>query len=195
VGIETIEGALATLKRVPLSKQLHEKFSEPALFRHIGLRKAPEFDVFKGFLEDHELIVWNVIPEGKQQPWGYALYVTFNGPPFVALHPFNLANVDLELARDVLLQLVHYFFQNTDEEALFYYEPKPVKTEVNDLLVEGGFDLFDDNPTVDPDEVCYVLERYTYDAYYGEEKGGREGEFDNYEDGDEEEEALVGDDE
>ncbi len=110
---------------------------------------------------------------------GYALYVAFNGPPFVNVYRFD-EKIDIELSRDCVLQMVHYFFRKTQEEGLYFYQPKPVNEEIHELLVEGGFDPFEDNPTLDPDETCYVLWRHTYVAYYGEEAGGREGEFDTY---------------
>src|SRR5688572_14201526 len=155
------------------------------------MRKPPEYEQFEKYMRQQELIVWNIHTTGKTAAVGLAMFVTFNGPPFVCLH-LDSGKPELELAQDVVLQLLHYYFKNTQEEALFFYHGKPVPQDVHDLLVEGGFDVFDDNPTLDPDEACYVLERYTYVAYYGEgEGGGREGEFDTYaedgEDGEDEE--------
>jgi hypothetical protein len=179
VSYEVLEGALATMKRLPLSKALVESFQKPELFKVCGLRKPPDQEYLKQLIDDKELVVWDIVPDGKTKGAGHALFVRFNGPPFIAIYTHD-QKPDLELSRDCVLQLIHYFFQKTPEEGLYFYQQKPVPSEIHDLLVEGGFDPFEDNPTLDADEACYVLWRHTYVAYYGEESGGREGEFDSY---------------
>jgi hypothetical protein len=193
VSYDLLEGALGTLKRAPLTKTLVEHFQKAVLFKMCGMRKPPDQASLKKLTDAQDLIVWSVHPDGKPASVGYALFVAFNGPPFVSIYRFD-EKLDIELARDCVMQLIHYFFQHTNEESLFLYQAKPVPADVHEALVEGGFDLFEDNPTLDPDEVCYVLERYTYVAYYGEGKGGRDGEFDNYADAAEsdEDDAIPG---
>ena len=55
--------------------------------------------------------------------------------------------------------------------ALSPFVPQPVPDDVNDKLLESGFDFIEDYPVINNDEeACYCLERYTYEAYYQDEE-------------------------
>ena len=166
--IETIEGALTTLHRVTPSDELLRIFQRPRLCSMMGFEKKPDLEFLDMLIDEDLLEIWEVIPQGSSKAIAYACYVANEGPPFVCMYTLS-EQEEIEIAADVLLQLTHTFFRVTEEEALYFYRDKPVEETIHNLLTEGGFDLFEDCPTVDNEkEACYVLWRYTYDAYYGE---------------------------
>lgn len=172
---EIVEGALATLRRVDEKRinDIHKLFQEPRLYYTAGLRKPPPLAELRSDLIDEELWLWEIFPEGQERPTGLAGFVTYSGPPFIFVYFFD-GKDHLELAREMVVQLAQGFFKETEEEALWFYLPRPVKPEIHDMLVEGGFDPYDDDvlPGVDlTKEAAYRMERHTYVAYYGEESG------------------------
>ncbi|MEZ4270289.1 MAG: hypothetical protein R3C68_02265 [Myxococcota bacterium] len=172
--IDVIEGSLASLRRVDVSSELVRRFADPELQSVCGIYQVPGLAALQELMdEDESLWIWEIFPEGHPTPVGYALYVTYDGPPYVAIYFFpKPPNFDpsFDLASDCVLHLCHAFFAHTEEDALFFYVDKPVDDTVHDALTEGGFDLFEQCPTIDADvESCYVLERYTYEAYYKDE--------------------------
>jgi hypothetical protein len=180
---EIVEGALATLKRLDEKRinDIHKSFQEPRLYYTVGLRKAPQLKDVRSDLIDEMLWIWEIFPEGKEKAVGYAGIVTYSGPPFVFIYFFD-GKDDLELARDVLVQLAQGFFKESEEEQLWFYLMRPVKPEIQEMLVEGGFDPYEDEtlPGVDlKKEAAFRMERHTWAAYYNEASGG------NYEAGEE----------
>jgi hypothetical protein len=168
---ERLEGAYATLERLHAhnAKELHSPLQEDPFFRVAGFHKPPTVESIKELFEDDDLFVWRVIPDGSDDPIGFAGIVTFSGPPFVFVHLFP-GHEDIETGHEAVLQLVHAFFRNSDEPELWTYVAKPVDDEIHDLLIEGGFDPWlDALPGIDPDvDAAYIMERHTYDAYWGE---------------------------
>lgn len=172
---ETLEGALATLKRLDEKRinELHQRFQEPRLYMMAGLRNPPQLKDLRSDLIEEDLWVWDVFPEGKDKPIGYAGIVGYSGPPYVFVFFFD-GKVDREMARDVVIQLAHGFFRETEEDALWFYHARPVDPQVQEMLIEGGFDPYEDEvlPGVDlTKEAAFRMERHTYVAYYGEESG------------------------
>lgn len=164
---EVIEGALATLKRAKPTPEMLEglKSRLPALTSPLDLEFLNHLCA-RGALE-----VWEIYPQGSPDVVGYGVFVGYDGPPYMNIFFFCevVGEVpDKALCLDCFMQLMHVFFRSTEESALFLYDEKPVDEDYHNFFLESGFDIFDDNPTIDNDlEACYVLERYTYDAYYG----------------------------
>ena len=188
VPFEELEGAFVTLKRAGPTQKLADHFAKNGDMRDIigHVESVPDLERLAMLMEDDEsLWAWEIERNGRQL--GYCFFVTYDGPPFVAIYTFQ--PVDVEIGKDCLEQLVPIFFANTDEEALYYYLPRPVDDGVHEALIDGGFDPWDDNPTIDNDAVaCYMLERHTFDAYYGDgtdEEFEESGEMDPYDSEDE----------
>jgi hypothetical protein len=171
---ETVEGALATLKRLDDKRlnDLHKRFQEPRLYFMAGLRKPPQLADLRSDLIDETLWLWEIFPEGKEKPVGFAGIVIYSGPPYVFVY-FDDNKIDLEVARDAIVQLAQGFFKETEEDSLWFYQSRPVDPKVNDMLVEGGFDPYEDElPGTDhTKEAAFRMERHTWTAYYGEESG------------------------
>lgn len=156
--------------------ELQQAFTNVDLLGAAGFRKPPADKSLRSDLFDDEtIVVWEMVDE-HEKAVGYAVYIACNGPPFVFLH-FASGKVDLDVAQDAMLSLVHAFFAYTKEQALYTFLPKPIDEEANRLLIEGGFDLVEDYP-VDPEhEAAYVIERHTYKAYYAEDDEDAEEEL------------------
>jgi hypothetical protein len=169
---QELEGAYVTLINVGPTEKLASHFAEYAkmceLVGHV--ESAPDTERLAVLMEDDEtLFVWEI--RTAEDHIGYAFFVSYDGPPFIALFPFG--DLSHEAGHDCLMQLAPVFFANTDGDGLFFYLQHPVDPEAHELLIDGGFDVWEENPTLDNDAIaCYVLERYTYDAYYGEEADG-----------------------
>jgi hypothetical protein len=182
VSRELIEGALATLKRVELSEidTLHQQFQDSGLYLDAGFYDPPGQETLENFLEGDELQLWHLTSEEGAESVGYMGIVTFSGPTYVFVHFFDVKRVDLDLAQDAMLLIVKDFFKTTDEQELWTYVDKPISDEIHDRLIEGGFDFLDcDIPGIDRAKVgSYIMERHTFDAYYGEE--AEDEELDDY---------------
>jgi hypothetical protein len=173
---DELEGAFVTLKLLEPSAELAADFAKwPGMALAIGItERKPTFEYLTVLIEDQTLFVWSIERHGKQV--GYWFLVLYDGPPYASFWSTRDRALPDELVKDCFEVLVPVYFQNLDEEALFFYLPQPVKHEVHEQLTESGFDLFEDNPTIDNSKVaCYVLERHTFEAYYGE--GGDDEEF------------------
>ncbi len=183
MSLDEIEGGQATLTRVRASPKLVEEFKKrPNLRKVCGIQKDQDLAFFKYLMADDELLllIWDITPSSVGKSIGYACFVGYDGPPFITFYYFD-EEPHLDVSRELLEAMIQVFFNEApDEPSLYFYLPRPVDDDIHAHLIEGGFDVFDDNPTLDNDEVaCYVLERYTYDAYYGE--GGKaQGEFEDY---------------
>jgi hypothetical protein len=177
---DRMEGDLITLERVGEADidTLFQRFQEPNIYMLTGLKKPPTRANFEeDVITDQTLIVWEMIPEGTRKSVGYSMFVTYDGPPYVAFF-FEDGKLDIEIAGDAMQLLVHAFFKYQEEPQLFTFVLQPVPEEVHARLTEAGFDLMEDHPTVDPKkEATYVIERHTYNAYYGEEEDEEEEEL------------------
>jgi hypothetical protein len=174
---EQLEGAYATLERLHAqdAKELHARLQEEPFFITAGFRKPPELEWVRELLDEDDLFVWRMIPEGGDDPIGFAGIVAFSGPPYVFVYFFP-GHEDTETAHEAMLNLVHAFFRHSDEMELWTYVTKPVDDEIHDLLIEGGFDPWTETlPGIDTNvDAAYVMERHTYDAYWGEGSDDRE---------------------
>lgn len=164
------------LRLVEPSERLVQQFRDSRdLVAMAGMLTPPDLKKLRTLMDDRALVIWDILRQGDTRPLGYMLFVSYDGPPYPALHFFS-GQLDLDIAKDCFEAMLPTFFHNTREDALFFYLARPVNPAIHELLVDHGFDMFDDNPTIDSDqEACYVLERYTYEAYYGGE--GDAGEF------------------
>ena len=172
---EIVEGALATLKRLDEKRvnDIHKRFQEPRLYGMAGLRKPPQLKDVRSDLIDESLWLWEIFPEGKDKACGFAGIVGYSGPPYVFVYYFD-NKTDLEMSRDIVVQLAQGFFKESEEEQLWFYHSRPVPPGIHDMLVEGGFDPYEDEvlPGIDlKKEAAYRMERHTWTAYYGEESG------------------------
>ena len=176
---DRLEGDLVSLERVDDFEELFKRFQEPVLYEMTGLKRPPKRKDFEeDVVEDETLVVWNIIPDGENKSIGYAMYVAYDGPPYFQFHIFN-GPLDIDIAADATVLIVHAFFKTTRQPRLHTFVPQPVDEEVHARLIEGGFDLIDEHPTVDvTKEGIYVMERHTYEAYYGDEDDESEQELD-----------------
>jgi hypothetical protein len=177
--IDRLEGDLVTLVRVQDFELLFERFQNPKLYRLTGIKKAPTRKDFEDdVLNDQTLIVWDVVPEGESESIGYAFYVAYDGPPYFQYFPFS-GVIDLDIGQDAALLMVHAFFKFTKHPRLHTFIPQPVSDEIDARLIEAGFDRIDEHPTVNlSKEGAYVMERFTYEAYYADEEEEEEKELD-----------------
>lgn len=166
-----LEGELVTLKRIQRAgwPAILERFQTPELYDMAGLKKAPEQAALFEDLDEDELLVFDIVPHEGGISVGYAVFVHYDGPPYVFTYFFS-GELDIDFASDAILQMVLAFFQYTEEPRLYTFLPKPVPDDIHDRLLEGGFDHVEDYPVIDNDEeTCYCLERFTYEAYYQDE--------------------------
>ena len=180
VPFEELEGAHIRLKRIEANEAFAKELARDQQLRYtIGiLERTPNLQELSVMMGDQELVVWSIKRAIDQQHRGYACFVCYDGPPYIALH---LKETDEAAAwgPELVELLLPVFFGNTNESALFIYPPKPVPESIHAALMEGGFDLWEDNPTMNSALVsCYFIERHTFDAYYGEDND----EFEKYED-------------
>ncbi len=168
------------MKRCSPSKKLADILNRPAAIQQLGHRGG-DIDVerLRHLMDEHdELQVWEIIRNAENDSFGYAMLVFFDGPPFIAIyaHTEGKGRDETEIGRDVLLHLIPLYFENIEEEVLYFYLARPVDQEVYDQLIEAGFDEDDENPTIDQTkEAAFIMWRHTYDAYYGD--GTSEQEF------------------
>ena len=170
---KTLEGESILLERVGPDEidELYEHFQNPRLYLEAGLHKAPKKSVMLDDLEERELGIWRIRPEGEEESPGYVGIIGYSGPPFVFVYFFDPSNKDLDLAQEAMALVVRAFFENIKEQdQLWAYQEKPVDEEVHSRMIEGGFDhVEDDVPGIDGSKIaCYVMERHTYQAYYGD---------------------------
>ncbi len=167
---DRLEGDLVTLERVDDFERLFKDFQAPELYQLTGIKKPPtRVDFIEDVQTDQSLIVWDIVPEGENNAIGYALYVAYDGPPYFAFYTAD-GKIDLDIAQDAALLMVHAFFKFTDERSLHTFVPQPVDDEIDARLVEAGFDRIEEHPTIDlTKEGAYVMERHTYESYYGDE--------------------------
>lgn len=174
-----IPGELVTLRRVDEDSAalLHEHLSIRAFYKEIGRRHIPSLvELRDDLFDDLTLYVWQVHLTEEERMVGYAGFVAYSGPTY--LFYFSLApDVDYEVAQDCYQKLIPLFFRETDDAILYTYVEKPVPEQVDELLLEGGFDLLEGVPGVDEKETAvYAMERHTFEAYFGEDEEG-EGEL------------------
>ncbi len=167
-----IEGELVTLKRVDESTTplLHEHLQVRKFYREIGRRHIPTVkELNDDLFDDQMLFVWQVYLGEEERHVGYAGFVAYSGPPYIFYFSLELP-VEYEIAQDCFQELVPLFFRDSEEPLLYTYVEKPVSEQLDELLVEGGFDALESVPAIDNNAIAvYAMERHTYEAYYGDE--------------------------
>lgn len=177
---DRLKGELVRLERLKRKRwpEILERFQAPELYDSAGLKKPPEQQPLYEDLDEDELIVFDVTPHDEGEAVAYAVFVNYDGPPYIFVYFFN-GQLDVDFAGDAMLQMVLAFFQNTEESRLYTFLPRPVSEDVHDKLLESGFDYIEDYPAIDNDEeACYCLERFTYEAYYQDEEEDEVAELD-----------------
>ena len=161
-----LESSLNILKPIEASKHMVEKFSFKNFYRLLGLKEPPDLDFLHTRIKDKRLMIWEVQSKITKENYAYVIYILYDGPPYIEFYNFT-DSLNLDWIKDALLEIIHFFFSTTDHSGLFFYLDKPIPEEINTLLIENGFDRFDDCPIIDHSlERAYVLERYTYEAYH-----------------------------
>jgi hypothetical protein len=181
---DKLAGALLSLVPVGVDEvdRLARDFQVEGLHSDAGLHKPPTAQSLREDLEDRELFICDMIPEESDDSVGYAGIVGYSGPPYLFVHYREGLSPDLDMAQEAFLLLAQAFFQHTNEERLWTYQPKPVPDAIHDALIEGGFDAWETTvPGIDnANTACYILERHTYDAYYNDEADEDEEAFEEY---------------
>ncbi len=170
---ETLEGESVVLERVSPDDvdELLGHLQDRRFYLEAGLHRPPKREVLLDDLTEGELGVWRLIPSGEDKAIGYAGIIGYSGPPYAFVYYFDANMRDLDLAQEAMALVVKAFFEHiSDQDQLWAYQDKPVDDEVHSRLVEGGFDLVEDEvPGIDGRQVaCYLMERHTYAAYYGD---------------------------
>ena len=114
---DEIEGGLATLKRIRASKKVVEEFaSRPSLRTVTGLMNEQDLDFFKYVMADDELllIIWEIIPINQKEAIGWAMFVSYDGPPFITFYYFDEAP-NTQTSSDCLENMIHIYFKEAEE--------------------------------------------------------------------------------
>ena len=184
IDLDNLQSDLVTLQRLGTEDldRLTEDFREEGLYSDAGLRKPPSKRDLREDMEEGELFIFDRLPEDSHRSVGYAGIVGYSGPPYVSVHYHQEDSPDLDMAREAFLLLAHVFFQRTEEEQLWTYHPKPVPDEIQDLLLEGGFDAWDTHvPGIDNETTAaFIMFRHTYLAYYSDEAEEDHEAFEDY---------------
>lgn len=168
---ERLEGALTTLEPVTVERvgDLVTRFQDPWFHLSAGMRGPPDEARLRRYFAKGWLYLWDV----KLVTGGPAVLLVgvgrYSGPPFLFVTSVKREMPPLDVTHDACELAVRWYFAHSDEPALWIYPSKPVAAELHALLIESGFDLYEyDLPGVDPEkETPYVMERHTYEAYYG----------------------------
>lgn len=178
--VEHLEGESVTLELVGVDRiqELFDYFQHERVYTDAGLTKPPKLGSLQEDVECGDLGVWEIVPEGDSEPVGLIGLVGYAGPPFLFITYLNPKQPDLDLAQEAMVLVVRVFFDNLKPDELWTYQLKPVDEEIHSRLVEGGFDAWEENvPGIDTDRLAaYIMERHTYDAYYGEQVDDEEKE-------------------
>jgi hypothetical protein len=170
---ERLEGESVTLELIGVDRiqELHKYFQDKRVYQDAGLAKPPKLKSLQEDVEGADLGVWEVIPEGESAPVALIGLVGYAGPPFIFVTYLDPKHPDLDLAQEAMVLVIKYFFENEKPDELWCYQVKPVSEEIHSRLIEGGFDLWEDDiPSIDSNQLAaYIMERHTFDAYYGEQ--------------------------
>jgi hypothetical protein len=175
VAFSDLQGALVdlTLLREKDAAKLHERLQEPRIWDGAGCTEAPDLAWVTRRLKERMLIAWEMRSSVHRKALGYFAIVRYCGTPFICLDFFG--QPDLDVAIDCIHTTIGPFFTNTDESRLFMNVPVEHAAEAQRPLVDLGFDSAGELPGHDPKKQrSYVLERATYEIYYGEEADGGE---------------------
>jgi len=173
--VRIMQGDLCLLHRVQDEDlpSLVSLFTSPDVYTTAHLKQPPDVNLLRNFLfDDLSLLIWKVFganddgTPGSQV--GYIGWVNYAGPPFLFVLPLE-EDLDLGVLQNGFELIVKAYFETTSANELCFYADVPVPEEIHTTLVEGGFDLWQEVAGVDSEkEATYVIERGTYDAYYGE---------------------------
>ena len=168
-----LEGELVRLKVIETTRidELVKIFKNNDMHEEAGYSKPMSKDrLLEAIDDDGQLFIWEIFLSEDSTHTGYAVYVGYDGPPYVFLHFFAGEEIDESIARDALIVVVQAFFQNTEEAELYFFLARELCEAYEGPLMDCGFDVDDLLPTINhEEEAAFVLLRTTYDAYYGEE--------------------------
>ena len=173
MAFERLEGEIVHLDLIDTSRidELVKIFKDKTMYEEAGYSKPLSKDrILEAIDDDGQLLIWEVFLTESETHLGYAVYVAYDGPPYVFLRFLSEEYEDEDIARDALVELVKGFFENTEESELYFFLDRALCEEYEGPLMDCGFDVDDSLPTIDhEEEAAFVLLRTTYEAYYGEE--------------------------
>lgn len=148
--------------------ELEQAFNEPEL--HYIAARMPEPDPARLFRRlynrGRRLIVWDIERRADGQRLGYAtVYQGVRATPNIYAFMFTESTTDTAIAGEVIRTLAQRLFDDPAVNAVDCLYPIPVPPSLDRDLTDCGFDV-NEHSEFEPElEVCYTLERATYDAY------------------------------
>ncbi|MDP7038923.1 MAG: hypothetical protein QGI45_07185 [Myxococcota bacterium] len=168
-----LEGELTHLEIIDTTRidELVKIFQQKDLHEEAGYSKPLSKErILEAVDDDNQLFIWEIFLSEDRSHLGYAVYVAYDGPPYVFLHFFTDDETQESLARDTLVVVIRGFFEYTTEEELYFFIDREMCEKFEGPLMDCGFDVDDTLPTINHDEeAAFVLLRTTYDVYYGED--------------------------
>ena len=168
-----LEGELTHLEIIEPTRidELVKIFTQKDMYEEAGYSKPLSKErILEAIDDDDQLFVWEIFLSEDQSHLGYAVYVAYDGPPYVFLHFFAENGDEESIARDALIVFSHAFFEYTEQAELYFFLERDLCEAYEGPLMDCGFDVDDTLPTINHDEeAAFVLLRTTYEAYYGED--------------------------
>lgn len=176
---QEMEGSLVRLELQQATNTLLKHFEDPRMMVAIQQEGEMTKARLQKLVSEKDLWAYKVTAMGEHI--GYVLVMFYHGPVYCSFYTFDPAGPSVEYLEEVMEITLPVFFGLSTETALYYYHPHPVPDEVHSMLVDTGWDYWPESPIIDNDVIaCYIMWRFTYDAYHGE---GEE-EFEEYDEGD-----------
>ena len=180
--VEAINGTSSRLERINTDEvdtlvTLFQPRPPRSRYREAHFKKAPDREKLKQRLENYRLLMWRLLPTDGDNVTGAEIAfvgcLSESSPValFVlpATEPPNFEELG-QLLTPVLGQLLGALFEHIAEKELCIYVGVPVPDELHTILVESGFDPYEEFPGTDPEkETVYIMERATFYAYYAED--------------------------
>ena len=150
---------------------VHQALQNPAFYGTAGFDTPPnEARVRNLFVEREHLIIWQAKRLSDGAHLGHCGWSDFAGPAFVFFVPAPNTVPDLMVIFEALELVGVPYFEMTPAQELFIYVDRPVDDETHEMLVENGFDPWEQLPSIDNEkEAGYSMSRETFTAYYGDQ--------------------------
>lgn len=167
---EIVTGTHCTLHRAHFDEALEAHFKDPRLQGACGISgDRARGDGLAELLDearDNSLFLYRVQhPPGIDT--GYSGIVLYDGPPYFIFYTFD-RSCPLEAFEECLIQAIPAFFETSKEPYLWFFPENDVAEALSDVLATHGFELVEDCPIIDSKrQTAFVLERDTYDVYFG----------------------------
>ena len=158
--------------------EMVELFSSPDFYQGNDMKEAPDKERLDKLMHERlRLLLWRVFScedELRGEQVGFIGWNGNAGPAYITFFPTS-AQFDTDVFRDAALSIVHAFFSMSDGDTLHIYLSHPIPEEIHDMVVEAGFDLWQEYPGVNSEEEStYIMERSTFQAYYLEDDDDEE---------------------